>query len=131
PGWRSARRLPPRSRIAAAAPPPVWARDPGGRRGSGGCRRAPRTRPARGRPEPAPPPRGGAGRCRNPVAGCRRWSARAWWLRLLHEREAGVEADLVVQQEAAARERCVPVDAVLDAVDRAFELQPDALVAPG
>src|SRR5437868_2655319 len=61
---------------------------------------------------------------------CRRWSGRACRLRLLHEREAGVKADLVIEQEAAAGERGVPVDAMVDAVDDALELEADALVAP-
>jgi hypothetical protein len=52
-------------------------------------------------------------------------------LRLLHEGQAGGELDDVVQQCAAARQRGVPGDAVLLAIDLALELDADPLVAPG
>src|SRR6476659_4246316 len=51
-------------------------------------------------------------------------------LRPLHERQAAGELDGVVEQCAAARQRGIPGDAMLLAVDLALEVDADPLVAP-
>src|SRR6186713_3144794 len=57
-------------------------------------------------------------------------SARIFTSRDLDRRDVGLETDLVREQEAAARKRCVPLEAEVGAVDRADELESDAVVAP-
>src|SRR6185503_4357031 len=57
-------------------------------------------------------------------------SARIFISRDLDRRDVGLEADLVREQEAATRKLCVPLEAEVGAVDRAGELESDAVVAP-
>ena len=46
-----------------------------------------------------------------------------------YRRERRLERDFVRQEEAAGRQRCVPLEPEVGAVDRAFELETEALVA--
>ena len=87
----------------------------------------------RARPRPLRGASSAAARARaelyDPARGCRRWRGSAPHADL-DRREVGLEDDLVREQEAAARKRCVPLEAEVGAVDRRLELEADAVVAP-
>ena len=77
----------------------------------------------------AAPPRPAATRCcASRGGGCRRWRGSAS-LRRLHQREVGLQGDLVGEGLGAVRHVGVPVDPERGAVDRGLELEPVALVA--
>src|SRR3954453_18521905 len=94
-----------------------------------GCRAGRRTARTRLRTAAAWPPPGGARCCGSPGAGCRVCREPPWLGLCLCPLELDGQLLVVRQREAALRERGVPLEAELGAVDHGLEVDADLRVA--